>query len=299
MQKWIKLGLIYNKQNYNSVPIGHLISEDLIRIIFSSRDNNNQSIPFSVDFDINKKEILNENNIDLPLGEIGTFDENGIMPTSIMKYDDGKLFMYYIGWNVGKTIPFRNAIGLAVSYDNGLSFKKFSDGPLLDRSIHDNCFVASNCIFRENNYYRMYYLSCDKWEKSDGVIKHYYNIKYAESKNAIDWTRKGKIAINYKYKNEYAISVPRVIKDNNIYKMWYSYRGSPFSEKYRIGYAESIDGLNWKRKDEKIGFDVSDGGWDSEMICYPFIFDYKDNRYMLYNGNGYGKTGIGLAILEK
>ncbi len=40
-------------------------------------------------------------------------------------------------------------------------------------------------------------------------------------------------------------------------------------------------------------------GWDSEMIDYPFDFDHKGHRYMLYNGNGYGKTGFWLAVLEK
>ena len=35
------------------------------------------------------------------------------------------------------------------------------------------------------------------------------------------------------------------------------------------------------------------------MICYPNVFDYNGNRYMLYNGNAYGKSGFGLAILEE
>lgn len=77
--------------------------------------------------------------------------------------------------------------------------------------------------------------------------------------------------------------------------MWYAVRG----EHYIIGYAESNDGYTWTRKDHLAGINVSESGWDSEMIEYPFIFDHKDNRYMFYNGNGYGRTGIGLAILSK
>ena len=76
--------------------------------------------------------------------------------------------------------------------------------------------------------------------------------------------------------------------------MWYSYRGVA----YRIGYAESENGIQWKRKDDLAGIDVSPDGWDSEMIEYPFIFDHKGSRYMIYNGNGYGKTGFGLAVME-
>jgi len=34
------------------------------------------------------------------------------------------------------------------------------------------------------------------------------------------------------------------------------------------------------------------------MICYPYVFKHKGRFYMLYCGNGYGKTGFGLAVLE-
>ena len=80
--------------------------------------------------------------------------------------------------------------------------------------------------------------------------------------------------------------------------MWYCYRGQKEIKTYRIGYAESKGGLVWERKDELAGIDVSASGWDSECICYPYVFDYNNERYMFYNGNGYGKSGFGLAILE-
>jgi hypothetical protein len=119
-------------------------------------------------------------------------------------------------------------------------------------------------------------------------------IKYAESENGIDWKREGKIALNFKDDSEYAMSRPFVIKEDGIYRMWYSYRGAA----YRIGYAESDDGINWERLDEKVGISVSKSGWDCEMVEYPFIFDHKGQRYMLYNGNKYGLTGFGLAVQE-
>ena len=75
--------------------------------------------------------------------------------------------------------------------------------------------------------------------------------------------------------------------------MWYCHRGLT----YRIGYAESRDGIHWNRLDHLSGIDVSQDGWDSEMIEYPFVFDHKGKRYMLYAGNGFGKTGFGIAVL--
>ncbi len=297
MQQWKKIGVIYDKQHYNAVPVANLISDNLLRIYFTSRNEQNFSIPFYIDFDLESLIVVSEVQLNIPLGKLGSFDENGVMPTSLIKVGD-KIFLYYIGWNIGKTVPFRNAIGLAISKDNGRSFEKFSEGPLLDRSVYDKCFVASNCVYKEKDFYRMYYLSCDSWQVKNDALQHSYNIKYAESKDGINWHREGKVVIDFKFEEEYAISVPRVLKDEEKYMMWYSYRGSPKGETYRIGYAESLNGLDWKRMDDQVGLDVSNFGWDSEMICYPDVFDHQGRRYMLYNGNQYGKSGIGLAILD-
>ena len=79
--------------------------------------------------------------------------------------------------------------------------------------------------------------------------------------------------------------------------MWFSYRESV---SYKVGYAESENGIDWERDDIKAGiFASTSKGWDSEMVCYPFIFEHKSKRYMLYNGNQYGKTGFGLAVFNQ
>ena len=127
----------------------------------------------------------------------------------------------------------------------------------------------------------------------EGRPEHNYHIKYAESRDGINWQREGLVAIGFADDQEYAISRPSVIRDNDLWKMWYSFRG----QSYRIGYAESADGRQWRRLDTQVGIDVSTTGWDAEMIEYPFVFDHQGQRYMLYNGNGYGKTGFGLAVL--
>ncbi|WP_416398648.1 hypothetical protein [Allohahella sp. A8] len=141
----------------------------------------------------------------------------------------------------------------------------------------------------------MWYLSCTDWRIRDGKPEHRYHIKYAESPDGISWEREGIVAIDYSDETEYAISRPSVIRDKDCWKMWYSFRGPS----YRIGYAESHDGRQWQRLDAECDINVSKFGWDSEMIEYPFVFDHAGDRYMLYNGNGYGKTGFGLAVLEQ
>ena len=145
----------------------------------------------------------------------------------------------------------------------------------------------------------MYYLSCIKWEIVNQKYNHQYHIKMASSNDGINWNREGRVVIDFEHKNEYAISVPRVLLIHGKYRMWYSYRGSSLNDTYRIGYAESDNALDWIRKDDQVGIDVSKDGWDSEMICYPYIFEYKTDYYMLYNGNEYGKSGFGIAKMKK
>jgi hypothetical protein len=76
--------------------------------------------------------------------------------------------------------------------------------------------------------------------------------------------------------------------------MWFGSR----KKSYSIGYAESEDGKSWIRKDSDVGIAPSSSGWDSEGVTYPFLFEHSGQMYMLYNGNHYGRTGFGIAVLE-
>jgi hypothetical protein len=304
MQVWEKLGLLYQNENLDfthaSVPIVLPETLGLHTVFFTARNKQNQSVPFSLSLNLNTLKITEITQSPLLLaGNPGTFDSDGVMPTCIMFHNE-TLYMYYIGWNRAIDVPFRNAIGVALSKDRGKIFSKAFNGPLLDRSIHDPCFVASCDILKEGDKFYMWYLSALKWVWTGKNWKHFYHIKHAISTDLITWTRSGRIAIDFSEPSEYAISTPRVIKDKlGLYKMWYSYRGGKKNQTYRIGYAESENGLTWIRKDDDIFLPLSRDGWDSEMICYPCLFEYKNDLYMLYNGNGYGKTGFGLAVLKK
>lgn len=306
MQSWKKLGLIFSADkksewmhSHASLPIVVNADERIITVLFSTRDKHQVSSVSSLQFDIKSLQIQFIS--DKPLltkGKLGCFDDSGVMASCVLSEKDN-IFLYYIGWNLGGTVPFRNSIGLANSTDGGKTFNRLYEGPLLDRTRDEPYFVASNCVIVDNNIYKMWYLSCTEWFLDcTGKPMHKYHIKYAESSDGINWNRKGKVAIDYNDIYEYAISVPRVIRDKNKYRMWFSSRASKHASTYRIRYAESIDGISWSRDNDEIALDVSNYGWDSEMVCYPYVFDHQGKRYMLYNGNSYGKTGFGLAILE-
>lgn len=301
--KWVKKGLILAPRSgcdwtvsHGALPTAEQIDDDVYRIYFAGRDKQNRSRPGYILIDIHRPRellFLTDKPI-LECGPPGNFDDSGIMPSWVVEHENTK-YLYYAGWNRSVSVPFRNAIGLALSEDGGKTFRKYAQGPILDRSIYDASFVGASCVLIEPGLWRMWYLSCIGWGFDAGGPKHRYHIKYAESNDGIHWARNGVVCIDFKSSEEYAISRPSVLKEDGLYKMWYSFRG----QRYRIGYAESGDGLHWERKDEQAGINVSESGWDSEMIEYPFVFDHKGERYMLYNGNGYGKTGFGLAVLER
>ena len=288
-----------NKGGRTPVPL--LIGEDIFKIYFASYDQDGRGRIYSLVININNPHKISELSTSplLDIGNVGFYDDNGIIPSSVLKHND-KVYLYTIGFSLKNKIMFDAASGLAISKDNGKSFKKFT-GPIIDRTIYDPCFAASPYVIYDDGIFKMWYVSCERWEKQDNSkYKHFYNIKYKESQDGVHWEVKSKVAIDFKNGYEYAISRPTVIKDaSNNYKMWYSFRAQENIETYRIGYAESKDGINWIRKDKEAGIDISEEGWDSEMICYPYVFDYKGERYMLYNGNGYGKSGFGLAVLEE
>ena len=299
--KWRKLGLIKIVlsptqwlDGYAAVPFAENIGGDLFRIFFSTRDLQNRSHVLWAEVDLrDPTRILRL--ADRPVlspGVLGCFDDSGAMATWLAKAG-GKRYLYYIGWNLRVTVPFHNSIGLATSVEDA-PFTRYADGPVIDRTMREPHFCASCCVLPGADCWRMWYLSCVGWSVAAGRPLHHYHIKYAESDDGINWRREGKVAIDLKGDGEYAISRPTVMRDRDCWRMWYSYRGS----RYRIGYAESLDGITWSRQDDRAGIEASVAGWDSEMIEYPHVFDHNGRRYMLYNGNGYGRTGFGLAVLE-
>lgn len=299
--KWKKLGLVFVTDSnhpwmlsHAANPIAEHLYDDVFRLYFSCRDESSRAHIAYAEVDIRPPfsvlRIAGEPV--LAPGEIGTFDDSGVS-LSCIKQINGKKYLYYLGWNLGVTVPWRNSIGLAV-YDPGTgTFLRHSKAPLLDRNDVDPYSISYPFVLEDEGIYRMWYGSNLRWGKDQKDMAHL--IKYAESNDALDWKRDGIIALNFKDKSEYAMSRPCVLKEDGIYKMWYSHRG----QSYRIGYAESTNAINWIRKDDEVGIGVSESGWDSEMVEYPFVLDHEGERYMFYNGNSYGKTGIGLARLDR
>jgi predicted GH43/DUF377 family glycosyl hydrolase len=286
---------IYWMSTYTGPSFAKQVGEtSLFDIYVTGRDSKNRSSIGIVRVDIEKPNKIIEITSDpiFTFGEKGAFDENGVSYPYLVNQEN-KVYMYYVGWMPTVITPFQNHTGLAAQQDNK-SFVRVSKAPILERTNDEYLGTGSCSVLIENSIWKMWYTSFLKWGSSPGEHKHYYVIKYAESKDGIHWVRNNQICINYKDGSEYSIGKPSVVKIKDKYHMWYSYRG----EQYRIGYAYSSDGINWVRKDDMAGVDVSKEGWDSKAVCYSHVFSYKSFFYMLYNGNDYGKEGLGLAKLE-
>jgi hypothetical protein len=227
----------------------------------------------------------------LDLGPLGAFDDSGVT-CSWIAADGARLLLYYTGWTRGVTVPFYFYVGLAVSEDGGASFTRVSPAPVLERSSIDPFLTASPCVVRDGGTWRMWYVSCVRWAIERGQPKHWYHVRHAVSDDGIRWRRDGHVAIDFAGRDEYAIARPCVVLEDGRYRMWYSHRG----DAYRIGYAESDDGLSWRRLDDRVGLAGTEGAWDGEMQAYPFVMRAGGGLAMLYNGDGYGRTGIGYAV---
>ena len=309
-QRWVKKGLIYKPsgnawwaRTHASVPTVDATDPKVWRIYFGTRDEMNRNRISYIDVEAgNPSNIVYQHDAPvLDLGRLGTFDDCGVMPSWILDHA-GKKYLYYIGWTVRTTIPYHNSIGLAISTDGGRTFERFSEGPLFGETYLEPFFTGTSCVLVEKGIWKNWYLSCTGWTKVGGRPEPRYHIKYAESKDGIDWDRQGIVAIDYKSDSEAGIVRSSVLKDNDLYHMWYSYRGgvdyrtNPETS-YRIGYAESKE---WHLLDSHGRFCWHHGsadGWDSEMIEYPHVIQQGGTKYMFYNGNKFGHSGFGFAEL--
>jgi predicted GH43/DUF377 family glycosyl hydrolase len=306
--KWEKQELIFKPDNQFPWMKSHaqvptvLVLDDMFRIYFATRDANQLSHIACIDVDINNpaKVLKVHDKPVLERSKLGAFDEDGTVPSCVM-HKDNKIFLYYNGWNKKVTTPYHNAIGVAVSEDNGATFARMYDGPIIDRTILEPYMHVSPSVIKHDGEYKMWYVSGTEWSMINNKPEPIYVIRYAESKDGINWKRDGHSCLPQSYPQE-AIATPSVLFEDGRFKMWYCFRDSiDFRDgkgSYRMGYAESHDGKTWERLDHLTGLTYSAEGWDSKMQAYPYVVRHKDKLYMFYSGNGFGSEGIGYASVN-
>lgn len=300
---WRRLGHVFAPsgqfewmRSHASVPYAEHIEGDLFRIYFSPRDGQNRSHLAWLELDITRPEKILRL-ADTPVlgpGAPGAFDDCGTMG-SWSVVEDGKRHHFYIGWNIRQPMPFHVSIGLAVEPLAGGAVERMQ-GPILDRTPIDPWFCSNPCVIREGGMWRMWYLGGRGWEATASGPSASYDVRYAESEDGVTWRRDGRTAVGFSEPDEIAIARPCVVRTGEGYEMWFSYRGRGYP--YRLGLARSADGVTWSRDPDMGDLHPAQSGWDSEMIAYPFVFNHGAQRYLLYCGAGFGRTGFGLAVWE-
>ena len=316
--KWKKLGRIFYPTEHKLSNDCHedaqspqtLVFDDFVRIYFSTRQKDKTGKYIShisfIELDKYFKKIINiSSDSVIELGGLGCFDEHGIFPMNIVRNGDNVLG-YTCGWNRKVSVSVETSIGLAISYDNGLTFKKVGEGPILTSSLHEPFLVGDPFVRIYGTTYHMWYIYGTEWinHKEEKTPSRVYKIGHATSDDGVSWRKDGEQLITDKLNSNECQALPSVINFNNEYHMFFCYRQATGFRKnkeraYRIGYAFSHDLKNWTRDDSKVGIDVAEDGWDSDMLCYPHVFQCNGKNYMLYNGNEFGRFGFGLAVLEE
>ena len=303
------MGLIYKPsgnlswgRTHAQVPFAFKLNEEVVRIYFATRDNESRSSTTYIEVRAsNPSDILYVHDKPvLTFGDRGTYDDSGAMPSWFLR-NGRSVYLYYTGWNKSIGASYRLSIGLAVSNDEGVTFKKMFKGPIMDRDRNDPIWVAQPCVLLDKGKWKMWYLSCEKIEVINGHPEPFYNVKYAESIDGINWKRANTVCIGFEFGKIDAIGRPCVFMEDGIFKMFHSNRKAiGYRENknagYSIGYSESKDGIKWKRMDNKSGISKSKNGWDSIMNEYCTTYKHRGVRYLIYNGNEFGKTGFGYAV---
>jgi hypothetical protein len=313
---WNKLGKVFTPQDvqgrswlkeFAQAP-ATLMFADFVRVYFSCRppvDANGQYVSYSAFVDLDRADLFRvlrvaEHPI-LNLGGLGEFDEFGTYPVSVARFGD-QVRAYYAGWTRCESVPFNVAIGMATSRDDGKTFTKCGRGPVLSYSP-DEPFVLSGPKIRcFGDTWYLWYIAGRKWKIVDGRAEPVYKIRMASSADGINWTKHDKDLIPSRIEDDEAQASPDVFHANGRYHMFFCYRySSGYRGKehgYRIGYASSTNLTDWARDDTKAGIDVSESGWDAEMISYPHVFALDGRTYLAYLGNQVGRHGFGLAVLD-
>ena len=301
--KWLKHGVVWTPpgtqwwaRSHATCPTPIWLDDRTLRVYVQCRDENNVGRIGFVDLDpADPRKVIRESREPvLDIGSPGSFDDSGVFQTSVLRVPDGRLYMYYVGFELLHRIRYRLLTGLAISTDNGNTFQRVQETPVLERSPGEMSIRGGPWVDHDGQRFRMWYVAGSEWEMIEGKQMPIYDIRYAESDDGLQWPAKGRVVLPVALDNEHGFGRPVVRQGPDGYRMFYSIRKRN-PARYRMGYAESRDGLDWQRRDADMGLDVTEGAWDGEAISYCVDIEAGGKTWLLYNGNDFGVTGFGIA----
>jgi len=292
-------------KSHAQCPVVHKISEQLWRIFFTGRDEKNRSAVLALDVDPSNEMsvVALHDKPFVSFGQAYEFDSHGIGISFLMPQENA-LLVYTGGVSLRPQKAHAVAMGLMISKDNGMSFQRYSQKPILSGPSDKPAMHAYPSILKIDETYHMWFSRDVRWDYTTSPLPEaYYDICHASSPNGIDWTVDEISAITLR-KTECGLfrSWVRPAAQGG-YEMWFCARGAynktqPQQRHYSLGYAFSADAKVWHRCDNAIEFinPPESSDWDSEMQCYPSVRENTDgNQYLFYCGNDYGRLAFGYA----
>lgn len=164
-------------------------------------------------------------------------------------------------------------------YGTNGGWEKYKGNPVISSAI-GTTFDVSVLYDKDETYakFKMWF----SWREKRAI-------GYSESYDGIHWLIPV-VALNTDTTSEWEadeINRPTVIYKDGVYYMWYSGQMSPYRDVgfSRIGMAESIDGIHWKRRKDPVL--VPDTDWEQTSIMNPHVlFDEDDKLFKMWYSGG-------------
>src|SRR5260221_3376719 len=248
---WRRLGRVYVPDGSQwwarsnaSYPTAEVRDDGRIRVYFTALDERQDGRVGYVDVDAGNplRVVASSSEPVLDVGALGEFDDCGANAFGIVTAGSRRL-LYYQGWQRTAKVPLIFS-SVAISVDGGSSFSRLARVPALDRTAGEPYLRGAPYVLRDDGRFRMWYASGTKWSMRVRVARYRVVVRTAVSDDGLRWDGETRVSVEPEGE-DYAIGRPCVVRDGGVYRMWYSIRS--FVRPYRIGYAESRDGVSWTR----------------------------------------------------
>lgn len=297
-KEWERRGLVFAAPG-NGLACSHamlptpLVLNDRIRVYVACCDEDLRGRIFRVDLDRDDPRRVIEFGPApvLDLGPAGAFDEHGVNPSHIVARD-GRLLLYYIGWQrISAGVPYTLFAGLALSDDGGLSFRRHGTGQILHSVPRERFFRTAPFVFPDGTDWRMLYIGGGEFlDSAAGKRLPTYSLCETSSADGYRWDAPTAPSLLEpdRASGDIGWGRPVLWQENENTNLLISRRAVTG---YTLRQVRAEGGnLHWSTL-----LPGATEGWESSMTCFGATCRSGDWEYMFYNGNQYGRSGFGLA----
>ncbi|MEP2717119.1 hypothetical protein [Pseudophaeobacter sp.] len=232
----------------------------------------------------------------LDLGAAGMFDDNGVILGDVIETPERILRLYYVGFQLVEKAKFLAFTGVAESRDQGQSFERLQPTPIIDRCPEGPFIGALHSIAPlPEGGFRAWIARGQGWEDIEGRLFPRYDCWTLTSADGVTFDNASAQQIITPGPDEYRIGRPRAtaLADGT----WELRATSDTRAKQYAHFRfTSADGVQFTRTEDEELPRGEAGEWDNEMTCYPAaLTTTKGRRFLFYNGNDMGRSGVGYA----